>query len=92
MASERTKWLAGDQVFADLLNDNFGLIFSDDVDITYDNRNRIATIINNDLVTPETYTLSYDSQSRIISVTDGVNTWTATYDLRGRVTNIIRTP
>ena len=90
--SERTKWLAGDQVFADLLNDNFGLIFSDDVDITYDNRNRIATIINNDLVTPETYTLSYDSQSRIISVTDGVNTWTATYDLRGRVTNIIRTP
>lgn len=92
MASERTKWLAGDQVFADLLNDNFGLLFGDNYDITYDSRGRIATMINNDLVTPETYTVTYDSQNKILSVTDGVNTWTVTYDGRGRATNVLRTP
>lgn len=58
--------------------------------LTYDSAGRLYTVA--DLDTGLTYTLSYNLEDNISSVTDGTNTWTITYDGSGNITNITKTP
>lgn len=80
---------AGDTALASQYNNlrkDAGLFSGDDVDLTYSG-GRIATVTHNDFAV--TYTLSYNADGLVSSITDGADTWTLTYT-SGNLTNILK--
>ena len=71
------------------LNNNFNLLFDNNVTLTYNADGTVNTVTNTDQTI--TYTLTW-ANGRLVSFTDGTNTWTATYDVNsGNYTGLIRT-
>jgi YD repeat-containing protein len=87
--AQKSNWSAGEKLTADQLNENFQRIFNDNVTITYNSDDTVATITNSDASV--TWTFTYNSQGAVSTITDGTNTWTFTYDSSNRVTAIAKT-
>lgn len=76
-------------IYADLrpfLSNPSGSSGINDAVITYDSLERISTILDNE--TGITYTMTYDEDDRLASMTNGSATWTITRDTDGNITNI----
>ena len=71
------------------LNNNFNLLFDNNVTLTYNADGTVNTVTNNDQTV--TYTLTW-TNGRLVSFTDGTNTWTASYDTNtGNFTGLVKT-
>lgn len=76
-------------------NNNFNLLFGDEVQITYGLNGLPATVVFEDTQNPTTgvtlattYTLTWDGDDKLTSYTDGTNTWTISYNEEGEITDI----
>ena len=83
---------AGSPIPADAWNDNFALLFMDDVDITYDENGRIATITHNETTPATVWTITYNDNDQVATVTDGTTTWTYSYNDEGYLSAINYAP
>lgn len=83
-------WSIAEKLLALDLNKGFSQSTLSNCTFTYDSEGRIATIVDT-LNTPNiTYTLSYDVDDNLTSVTDGTNTWTVTRADDGTITSIVQ--
>jgi len=83
------QWLGGDKLLAAEVK-RIAKASGDNVDITYNSDGTIATVVDNDTSPATTYTLTW-SNGLLVSITDGTNTWTFTYNVEGKISNITRT-
>jgi hypothetical protein len=83
-------WVMGDRVYASDLNKNFALLdFADgNATFTYNTDGTIATVVDTDR--SATYAFTWAS-GKLVSWTDGTNTWTLTYNTDGTVGAIVKT-
>jgi len=81
------QWTAGEEVTAEKLNKTVGGF--NNADITYNNDDQPTTIT--DPVTGVVYTLTYDSEGRLFTASDGTNTYTITYNGDDSITSIVKT-
>lgn len=81
------QWTAGEEVTAEKLNKTVGGF--NNANITYNSDDQPITIT--DPVTGVVYTLTYDSEGRLATASDGTNTYTITYNGDDSITSIIKT-
>lgn len=81
------QWTAGEEVTAAKLNKTIGGF--NNVNITYNGDDQPVTLT--DPVTGVVYTLTYDSDGRVVTVNDGANTYILTYNGDDQITNIVKT-
>ncbi len=83
-------WSIAEKLLALDLNKGFSQSTLSNCIFTYDSEGRIATIVDT-LNTPNiTYTLAYDVDDTVTSVTDGTNTWTVNRAEDGTITSIVQ--
>ena len=81
------KWIPGEEVTAAKLNQT-----GEGLDIgtmTYDVQGRLSSFIDSD--SGFTYTLTYDTDDKLLTIANGTNTWTMTYNSDGNITAVTKT-
>lgn len=81
------QWTAGEEVTAAKLNKTVGGF--NNANITYNGDEQVTSVT--DPATGVVYTLTYDSDGRVATVSDGSNTYTITYNGDDAITNIVKT-
>lgn len=79
-------WVAGEEITAAGLN----LMQSpSNVTVTYDSLGRVATYV--DVEEGKTYSMAYNTDGTLDTVTEGANVWTYAYTSDGKVSSVTKT-